>query len=146
MGSCVELVFVITLGSSFQRRDHNQQCPWLYCYMFEVILEDEQLIIRLKKQFNIKLIIQKWENIQHIIGSLSRKTTVQNTVIKELFNSRHRGIFTLLVAAFADCRLMPPLPLVRSTAEPEACCPARSLDDPMPGEADGRGSQHRALG
>mgnify|MGYP000471649427 FL=1 len=35
--------------------------------LFEVILEDEQLIIRLKKQFNFKLIAQEWENIQHII-------------------------------------------------------------------------------
>lgn len=56
--------------------------------LFEVILEDEQLIIRLKKQFNNKLIVQEWENIQHIICSLSRKTTVQSTVVKKLSNTK----------------------------------------------------------
>jgi TnpA family transposase len=59
--------------------------------LFEVILEDEQLIIRLKKQFNIKLITQEWENIQHIICSLSRKTTVQSTVVKKLSNAKRSG-------------------------------------------------------
>ncbi|HAK5802690.1 TPA: Tn3 family transposase [Salmonella enterica] len=59
--------------------------------LFEVILEDEQLIIRLKKQFNIKLIVQEWENIQHIICSLSRKTTVQSTVVKKLSNAKRSG-------------------------------------------------------
>ncbi|HCC5806124.1 TPA: Tn3 family transposase [Escherichia coli] len=56
--------------------------------LFEVILEDEQLIIRLKKQFNFNLIIHEWGNIQHIICSLSRKTTVQSTVIKKLSNAK----------------------------------------------------------
>jgi TnpA family transposase len=56
--------------------------------LFEVILEDEQLIIRLKKQFNIKLIVQEWHNIQHIMCSLSRKTTVQSTVVKKLSNTK----------------------------------------------------------
>ncbi|ECJ2318337.1 Tn3 family transposase [Salmonella enterica subsp. diarizonae] len=59
--------------------------------LFEVILEDDQLIIRLKKQFNIKLIAQEWENIQHIICSLSRKTTVQSTVVKKLSNAKRSG-------------------------------------------------------
>lgn len=59
--------------------------------LFEVILEDEQLIIRLKKQFNIKLITQEWEDIQHIICSLSRKTTVQSTVVKKLSNAKRSG-------------------------------------------------------
>lgn len=56
--------------------------------LFEVTLEDDRLIIRLKKQFNFKLITQEWENIQHIICSLSRKTTVQSTVVKKLSNAK----------------------------------------------------------
>lgn len=54
-------------------------------------LEDEQLMIRLKKQFNFNLIMQEWECIQHIICSLSRKTTVQSTVIKKLSNSKRNN-------------------------------------------------------
>ncbi|MCS4320797.1 TnpA family transposase [Serratia sp. BIGb0234] len=46
------------------------------------------MIIRLKKQFNNKLIVQEWENIQHIICYLSRKTTVQSTVVKKLSNAK----------------------------------------------------------
>lgn len=59
--------------------------------LFEVELEDEQLIVRLKKQFNFNLIMQEWECIQHIICSLSRKTTVQSTVIKKLSNSKRNN-------------------------------------------------------
>ncbi|EOV8089736.1 Tn3 family transposase [Providencia rettgeri] len=59
--------------------------------LFEVELEDEQLMIRLKKQFNFNLIMQEWECIQHIICSLSRKTTVQSTVIKKLSNSKRNN-------------------------------------------------------
>ncbi|EHA9227509.1 TPA: Tn3 family transposase, partial [Escherichia coli] len=45
-------------------------------------------IIKLKKQFNFKLIEHEWENIQHIICSLSRKTTIQSTVVKKLSNTK----------------------------------------------------------
>ncbi|ENA7261660.1 Tn3 family transposase [Escherichia coli] len=56
--------------------------------LFDVILESDKLIIKLKKQFNFKLIEHEWENIQHIICSLSRKTTIQSTVVKKLSNTK----------------------------------------------------------
>ncbi|MCW6556846.1 Tn3 family transposase [Yersinia ruckeri] len=56
--------------------------------LFEITLDKDELIIKLKKEFNHKLIMQEWDNIQHIICSLSRKTTVQSTVIKKLSNTK----------------------------------------------------------
>ncbi|CNI60456.1 Tn3 family transposase [Yersinia pekkanenii] len=62
--------------------------------LFEVELIDDEMVIKLRKVINNKLIIQEWSNIQHIICSLSRKTTVQSTVIKKLSNTK-RGSKTL---------------------------------------------------
>nr|WP_260679884.1 transposase [Serratia liquefaciens] len=62
--------------------------------LFEVELIDEELVIKLRKSINNKLIIQEWGNIQHIICSLSRKTTVQSTVVSKLSNTK-RGSKTL---------------------------------------------------
>lgn len=62
--------------------------------LFEVELVDDELVIKLKKAINNKLIIKEWDNIQHIICSLSRKTTVQSTVVSKLSNTK-RGSKTL---------------------------------------------------
>lgn len=62
--------------------------------LFEVELVDDELVIKLRKTINNKLIIQEWDNIQHIICSLSRKTTVQSTVVSKLSNTK-RGSKTL---------------------------------------------------
>lgn len=62
--------------------------------LFEVELIDDELVIKLRKSINNKLIIQEWGNIQHIICSLSRKTTVQSTVVSKLSNTK-RGSKTL---------------------------------------------------
>lgn len=62
--------------------------------LFEVELIDDELVIKLRKTINNKLIIQEWGNIQHIICSLSRKTTVQSTVVSKLSNTK-RGSKTL---------------------------------------------------
>lgn len=50
--------------------------------LFEVELIDDELVITLRKLINNKLIISEWNNIQHIICSLSRKMTEQSIVIK----------------------------------------------------------------
>lgn len=50
--------------------------------LFEVELVEDELVITLRKAINNKLIISEWNNIQHIICSLSRKMTEQSTVIK----------------------------------------------------------------
>ena len=55
--------------------------------MFDISLTGE-LDIRLKKPINNKLIIEEWPQIQHIICSLSRKSTVQGTIIKKLATSK----------------------------------------------------------
>lgn len=62
--------------------------------LFEVELVDDELVIKLKKAINNKLIIKEWDNIQHITCSLSRKTTVQSTVVSKLSNTK-RGSKTL---------------------------------------------------
>lgn len=54
---------------------------------FEVI-PGEHISIELKKPFNLKLIEREWDAIQHIMCSLSRKTTTQDTVIRKLSNKK----------------------------------------------------------
>ncbi|WP_281649109.1 Tn3 family transposase [Parendozoicomonas sp. Alg238-R29] len=57
---------------------------------FEVI-GGENMKIRLKKPINHKLIEQEWDQIQHIVCSLSRKATQQSTVIKKLSNNKRNS-------------------------------------------------------
>ncbi|ECG1390739.1 TPA_asm: Tn3 family transposase [Salmonella enterica subsp. houtenae serovar 45:g,z51:-] len=59
--------------------------------LFEVELIDDELVITLRKLINNKLIISEWNNIQHIICSLSRKMTEQSTVIKKLSNTKRNS-------------------------------------------------------
>ncbi len=47
-----------------------------------------ELQITLKRPIKHKLIEQEWGNIQHIICSLSRKSTDQSTVVKKLANTK----------------------------------------------------------
>nr|WP_234418658.1 transposase [Dongshaea marina] len=58
--------------------------------MFEVTFGDK-LMISLRKPINRKLIEQEWGNIQHIICSLSRKSTSQSTIIKKLANDKRKS-------------------------------------------------------
>ena len=55
--------------------------------LFDVSVTPE-LDITLKKPIKRKLIEQEWDNIQHIVCSLSRKSTSQSTVVKKLANSK----------------------------------------------------------
>lgn len=55
--------------------------------MFDITLEEE-LHLSLKKPIKHQLIIEEWERIQHIICSLSRKSTNQSTVIQKLSNNK----------------------------------------------------------
>nr|MBA2815912.1 DDE transposase [Candidatus Pantoea persica] len=56
--------------------------------LFEVELIDDELVIKLRKSINNKLVIQEWDNILHIIRFLSRKTTVQSTIVSKLSNTK----------------------------------------------------------
>ncbi|MCW7552653.1 transposase [Endozoicomonas gorgoniicola] len=47
--------------------------------------------IRLKKPINRRLIEQEWDQIQHIVCSLSRKATQQSTVIRKLSNNKRNS-------------------------------------------------------
>ncbi len=51
--------------------------------------------IFLKKEINSKLITEEWDNIQHIICSLSRKTATQSTIIRKLSNGKSRTLAAL---------------------------------------------------
>ena len=62
--------------------------------LFEVI-EENGGRIQLKKDINHKLIAQEWDNIQHIVCSLSRKTTTQSTIIRKLSNGKSRTLSAL---------------------------------------------------
>lgn len=62
--------------------------------LFEVTEEDGGAI-RLKKDINCKLIQEEWDEIQHIICSLSRKTTTQSTVIRKLSNGQSKTLRAL---------------------------------------------------
>lgn len=62
--------------------------------LFEVSEEDGGRI-QLIKEINHKLIAEEWDEIQHIICSLSRKTTTQNTIIRKLSNGKSRTLSAL---------------------------------------------------
>jgi len=62
--------------------------------LFEVTEEDGGRI-QLKKDINHKLIAEEWDNIQHIVCSLSRKTTTQSTIIRKLSNGKSRTFSAL---------------------------------------------------
>ncbi|MBH0063531.1 transposase [Pseudoalteromonas sp. NZS71] len=62
--------------------------------LFEVTEEDGGCI-QLKKEINHKLIAQEWNEIQHIVCSLSRKTTTQSTIIRKLSNGKSRTLSAL---------------------------------------------------
>lgn len=62
--------------------------------LFEVTEEDGGRI-QLKKDINHKLIAQEWDNIQHIVCSLSHKTTTQSTIIRKLSNGKSRTLSAL---------------------------------------------------
>lgn len=62
--------------------------------LFEVT-DDENSDIQLKKEINHSLIIQEWDEIQHIACSLSRKTTTQSTIIRKLSNGKSRTLAAL---------------------------------------------------
>ena len=62
--------------------------------LFEVTEEDGGHI-QLKKEINHKLIAEEWDNIQHIVCSLSRKTTTQSTIIRKLSNGKSRTLSAL---------------------------------------------------
>ncbi|MFW5393148.1 Tn3 family transposase [Yersinia sp. 2544 StPb PI] len=73
---------------SYQFSPRYAKFKKIFNELFEIVLDEDQLIIKLKKLFNNKLIMQEWGNIQHIICSLSRKTAVQSTVVKKLSNTK----------------------------------------------------------
>ncbi len=62
--------------------------------LFEVSEEDGGRI-QLIKEINHKLITEEWDNIQHIVCSLSRKTTTQSTIIRKLSNGKSRTLAAL---------------------------------------------------
>jgi len=62
--------------------------------LFEVTEEDGGRI-HLKKEINHKLIAEEWDDIQHIVCSLSRKTTTQSTIIRKLSNGKSRTLSAL---------------------------------------------------
>ncbi|WP_345860581.1 Tn3 family transposase [Shewanella algae] len=55
--------------------------------MFDITL-GEDLHIALKKPIKHQLIVDEWERIQHIICSLSRKSTNQSTIVKKLSSNK----------------------------------------------------------
>ena len=57
---------------------------------FEVV-SGKGVEIRLKKPINRKLIEQEWDQIQHIVCSLSRKATQQSTVIRKLSSNKRNS-------------------------------------------------------
>jgi len=62
--------------------------------LFEVSEEDGGSI-QLIKEINHKLIAEEWDEIQHILCSLSRKTTTQSTIIRKLSNGNSRTLSAL---------------------------------------------------
>jgi TnpA family transposase len=66
----------------------------LFFDLFEVAEEDGGHI-RLKKDINQSLIIEQWENIQHIMCSLSRKTGTESTIVRKLNNGKSRSLSAL---------------------------------------------------
>ena len=66
----------------------------IFFELFEVTEEDGGHI-RLKKDIDQTLIVDEWDNIQHIICSLSRKTGTQSTIIRKLSNGKSRTLLAL---------------------------------------------------
>ncbi|PSU41354.1 DDE transposase, partial [Photobacterium frigidiphilum] len=62
--------------------------------LFEVS-EESGRYIQLKKDINHSLISKEWDAIQHVICSLSRKTTTQSTIIRKLSNGKSRTLAAL---------------------------------------------------
>lgn len=62
--------------------------------LFEVS-EENGGRIQLIKEINHKLITEEWDEIQHIVCSLSRKTTTQSTIIRKLSNGKSRTLAAL---------------------------------------------------
>ncbi len=58
--------------------------------LFDVKI-DGSLDIKLKQPIKLQLIIDEWEQIQHIACSLSRKFTEQNVIIRKLSNTKRGG-------------------------------------------------------
>ncbi|GAA62462.1 hypothetical protein P20311_0235 [Pseudoalteromonas sp. BSi20311] len=63
----------------------------IFFNLFEVSEEDGGRI-QLIKEINHKLITEEWDDIQHILCSLSRKTTTQSTIIRKLSNGKSRTL------------------------------------------------------
>ncbi|MBU1468577.1 MAG: transposase [Gammaproteobacteria bacterium] len=66
----------------------------IFFNLFEISEEDGGKI-NLKKNINHSLILEEWDEIQHIICSLSRKTTTQSTIIRKLSNGKSRTLAAL---------------------------------------------------
>lgn len=66
----------------------------IFFELFEVF-EDKGGVIALKKDIDHSLITEEWDAIQHIICSLSRKTTTQSTIIRKLSNGKSRTLTAL---------------------------------------------------
>ncbi len=67
--------------------------------LFEIIQGDE-IDIQLRKPINEKLIEQEWEQIQHIVCSLSRKTASQSIIIKKLSNNKRNNRILLALREY----------------------------------------------
>jgi TnpA family transposase len=59
------------------------------------VSEEDGVRIQFIKEINHKLIAKEWDSIQHIVCSLSRKTTTQSTIIRKLSNGKSRTLAAL---------------------------------------------------
>lgn len=62
--------------------------------LFEVSEEDGGRI-QLIKEINHKLIAEEWNEMQHIVCSLSRKTATQSTIVRKLSHGKNRTLSAL---------------------------------------------------
>tara|TARA_R110001583_G_scaffold194762_2_gene366866 strand:+ start:232 stop:3063 length:2832 start_codon:yes stop_codon:yes gene_type:complete len=88
----VNFAILDLFGYSFAPR--YAKMKHIFFELFEVTEEDGGHI-RLKKDINQALITDEWENIQHIICSLSRKTGTQSTIVRKLSNGKSRTLSAL---------------------------------------------------
>tara|TARA_R110000772_G_scaffold260826_1_gene379020 strand:- start:3486 stop:6317 length:2832 start_codon:yes stop_codon:yes gene_type:complete len=88
----VNFAILDLFGYSFAPR--YAKMKHIFFELFEVT-EDDGGHIRLKKDINQSLIIDEWENIQHIMCSLSRKTGTQSTIVRKLSNGKSRTLLAL---------------------------------------------------
>jgi len=56
---------------------------------------DSRPIIKLKNEINESLITSEWDNIQHILCSLSEKTASQSTIVRKLSAGKNRTLSAL---------------------------------------------------